>query len=93
MYKYEDLREQLFTDKGQRVLLKARDAVLRLMNTRKVMQMGEALEAVGYVTADSWLKLACVDRLVELGELREIPQDNPAGQHRLFVRGDSFPSL
>jgi hypothetical protein len=34
----------------------------------------------------SWEQLACVDRMVELGELVEIKQDNPAGQHRIFTR-------
>lgn len=37
-------------------------------------------------SGDSWLLLACVDRLVELGELREIPQTHTAGQDRIFVK-------
>jgi hypothetical protein len=35
---------------------------------------------------DSWQRIACVDRLVELGEIREITNPNEvAGQHRIFV--------
>jgi hypothetical protein len=34
---------------------------------------------------DSWTMLACVDRLVELGEIREIVQADVPGQYRVFV--------
>lgn len=34
-----------------------------------------------------WEALACMDRLVELGELREITGPNVMGQHRVFVKG------
>lgn len=35
-------------------------------------------------SGDSWFLMACVDRLVELGEIREITKHAP-GQCRVFV--------
>ena len=37
-------------------------------------------------TGDTWLMLACLDYLVERGELREITAGmDVAGQHRVYV--------
>jgi hypothetical protein len=41
--------------------------------------------AIKGVTGDTWLHLACVDRLVDLKEIKEITNENVAGQHRVFV--------
>lgn len=39
-------------------------------------------------TGDSWMMLACVDLMVERGELREVTKGHDvAGQHRVFVAG------
>ena len=55
MYNYAEERKNLFTDEGQRKLLKMRDA-------------------------------ACIDRLVELGEIIEVGSKNTWGQFRLFTK-------
>jgi hypothetical protein len=38
------------------------------------------------VTGCTWFMMACVDRLVELGEIKEVLRDNIAGQYRIFVK-------
>ena len=82
-YKYVDQRPHLFTDDGQRLFLKIRDNVLRILRNAGAVRMEEA--TAGF-SGDSWDMLACVDRLVELKELRELKQDGyVAGQHRVFV--------
>jgi len=40
---------------------------------------------MGGVAGDSWTMLACIDRLVELGELWEVVSQPVAGQHRIFT--------
>lgn len=46
--------------------------------------MDALLEAAG--GGDTWQKMACVDRMVELGELKEIPNSTSSvGQHRIFT--------
>lgn len=83
MYCYTDLKPQLLTDEGHRKFLKIRDRVKDLLLFSTTVSMEAALrEASG----DSWLSIACVDRMVELGELREISQPGCPGQRRLFIR-------
>jgi hypothetical protein len=83
MYKYEKERPYLFTDDGQRMLLQVRDNVQVLL-AKAGSFMAE--KALGGVCGDSWHMLACLDRLLELGEIREITTDPVAAQHRVFVR-------
>lgn len=83
MYRYEEVRNLLFCDEGQRMFLRVRDRVRNQLSLAGAVRMEEATSNVG--GGDSWTMLACVDRLVELGEIREIPQSDVAGQHRIFV--------
>ena len=84
MYSYETEKPMLFTDEGQKELLKIRDHVSVLLALAGAVRMQEAI-SVG--SGDTWFLFACVDRMVELYELREITLcANAAGQHRVFVR-------
>lgn len=83
-YDYSTHRERLFTDEGQKLFIKIRDKVHELIESSGSIRMQEAITPAN---GDVWDLLACVDRMVELGELREIPTDGP-GQHRLFVKAD-----
>lgn len=84
MYNYEKERQHLFTDEGQRLFLKIRDHVMEMLRASGAVTMAKALEAE---MGDSWHKMACVDRMVELKELLEIRNPySDAGQHRIFVR-------
>ena len=79
-YKFENEKKWLFTDTGQRKFLAIRDKVSTLLKTSGAFMMSHIL------TGGDWECLACVDRLVELGEIREILQsDGTAGQDRVFV--------
>jgi hypothetical protein len=79
-YKYEKLRANLFTDEGQRRFLRIRDKVKLLLESAGAFQMSVMLHG------GDWECMACVDRLVELGEIKEIDRyvDCP-GQHRTFT--------
>lgn len=81
-YQYTEIRPRLFTDEGQRTLLKIRDNVQLLLSGAGAVRMQEAWEGV---CGDSWTMLAAVDRLVELGEIRELNDPGCPGQHRVFV--------
>jgi len=82
-YEYSKNKQRLFSDEGQRMFLKVRDFVQDALKRAGAIRMQEAIGAAG--GGDSWTMLACVDRMVELGELREITTGNVAGQHRVFV--------
>ena len=82
MYQYEDLKPQLFTEENQKDFLKVRDHVKKVLATSGAITMGEAIRPI---TGDTWLQMAYVDRLVELGEICEVKQvGDVAGQHRIF---------
>jgi hypothetical protein len=83
MYNYQTQKPHILTDEGQRMFLKIRDHVSALLSKSGAVTMGKAIDGTG--GGDSWDMLACVDRLVELGEIREIPQGDVPGQCRIFV--------
>ncbi len=85
-YKYEDEKKELFTDDGQRLFLGIRDHVHKLLGQAGAVRMAEAINPPGRCCSNSWTLLACVDRLVELGEIREITDTETAGQYRVFVK-------
>lgn len=87
MYNYQEIKPSLFTEDGQVLFLKIRDKTKHLIKTAGAFRMQEA---IADCTGSSWDFLACVDRLVELGEIREITkQGEVAGQCRVFVSTQS----
>jgi len=83
MYQYSQERGRIFTDDGQRDFLKVRDHVKKLLSQAGAVRMQEAVRVI---SGDSWFALACVDRLVELKEIREVaPNAETAGQYRIFT--------
>ena len=86
-YDYQKERPGLFTDEGQRMLLRVRDRAQRLLRESGAVRLQEMIKGE---TGSSWQMMACADRLVELGELREIEQAGYVpGQYRLFVSARS----
>lgn len=84
MYNYETEKPTLFTDAGQRKFLKVRDHVKFLLRQAGAFTMEKAISTgLGL----NWTLMACVDRLVELGEIQEIKQEGVTGQRRVFVEG------
>ena len=81
MYKYETEKPKLFTEEGQKCLFQVRDRVKDLLLVAGAVRFMEATNGCG---SDDWLRLACLDWLVELGDIREVTRDVP-GQHRVFV--------
>ena len=82
-YDYEVEKHGIFTDEGQREFLKARDQASKLLKEAGAFMIFSALKGID---GDTWRQMAYIDRLVELGEIREITGPNVAGQHRVFVR-------
>ena len=83
MYNYRDERSNLFTEEGQVLFLSIRDRVKSLLFTSGAVRMGHAISDSTGIT---WMMLACVDRMVELGELQEVTAPNScSGQDRVFV--------
>lgn len=82
-YNYLDQHKVVFTEEGQRLFLKIRDRAKELIDIAGCAMRGNIISEC---TGDIWDMLACVDRLVELGELQEVRQDHTSpAQHRIFV--------
>jgi len=86
-YSYEAEKAALFTDEGQRNFLKVRDFCQRMLKEAGAVRADKAMNHWG--SGSSWTMLAAMDRLVEIGELREITS-NTWGQHRVFVSAKDF---
>jgi len=82
-YNYQTARHDVFTESGLIMYVSIRDRVKHLLTESGAVRMGEIIQKQ---TEDSWTMLACVDRMVELGDLVEIPNTYcKAGQDRIFV--------
>lgn len=82
MYKYEEMKKSLFTEEGMDTYLLIRDNAKHLIEKAGCVRMQEAISVA---SGNSWLMLACVDRMVEKNELREITNKDVPGQNRIFV--------
>lgn len=81
-YDYQTERPWLFTDEGQREFLKVRDRAFFLAEQAGAFMVGKAIERL---SGDSWHGLACIDRLVELGEFKFVFVDT-ATQYKVLIR-------
>ena len=80
-YEYILLRSQVFSDEGQRMFLKMRDTAKELFVKAGACRLERLMASV---SGDSWLMLACADRLVELGEAKYVYCEG-SRQHWILV--------
>lgn len=84
-YRYADFRDQLFTEKGQTRLLEVLSYVRRRIDEGGAVMLVKVLQ---HMSGDTWFNMACVDRLVELGYLREVTGISEVRkQDRVFIAG------
>ena len=79
-YDYEKQKEDIFKEENQATFLKVRDKVKQLLETAGPFRMDKVMPG-----GDSWTSMAYIDRLVELGEIREVAQEKVWGQNRIFT--------
>lgn len=83
MYNYHNERDWLFTEKGSRCVAKAQEHAGELLKKSGAFMAFSALRDVPY--DDTWKALAILDRLVELGFIKEVTPRDCRGQDRVFV--------
>lgn len=76
-YDYQKERAGLFTEDGQVRFIGIRDRIRYLIETAGAFRLEEA-------NISDWSDIACVDRMVELGELVEFKREC-WGQYRVFT--------
>lgn len=89
MYVYSEHRPYVFTEEGQTKLLAMIGAARRAFDVAGAVRQHVLISAAS--GGDGWRLIALVDRLVELGYLREVTGDSCMGQHRVFVEGKPLP--
>lgn len=82
-YNYKRERCKLFSDEGLRALVDVKDFVDKALAFAGAVRMGEIIHTVS--TESNWMTMACVDRLVETEQIREITVAS-FGNSRVFVR-------
>ena len=85
-YDYKTEKPHLYSEEGLSMFTQIRDRVRRLLHQAGACAMGRAVSGA---SGDSWMMLACVDRMVELEELREVGEAG-RGQDRVFVPGPKW---
>lgn len=82
-YTYDKYRADVLTDEGQRMFLKMRDHTRHLLTEAGAVRADRMMQGAG--GGDSWLMLACIDRMVELGEIRDVTGQASHIQDRVYV--------
>jgi hypothetical protein len=70
-YNYQRERRKLLTNEGQIALLRISEEARRLLDGKPSFWLEELLGKAS-LRGDAWFQLALVDRLVELGEIKEV---------------------
>lgn len=83
MYDYQTELAKIFTPEGMDMLLTLRDNAAKLFETAGAARFDKLTRGL---SGDSWTMLACLDYLVERGDMREVTAPDVLGQHRVFVR-------
>ena len=83
-YSYATMKEKTLTDEGVNALFAIRDRAHKLIDFAGACRYEVMLK--GIHISDNWLALACVDRLVEMGEIKEVVIPGVPTQWRIFVK-------
>ena len=82
MYNYHEEKKNLFTEDGMKTYIEIRDNFYKLLKQSGAVRLQEAIQpAIG----SSFTMIACIDYMVEQGEIAEVTSANTFTQHRVFV--------
>lgn len=81
-YKYDTYKQFVYTDKGSRVFLSIYQQFQRIVISSGAVTLGKLIDGF---TGDNFEVMACADRLIELGEAKEVTPIGTAWQDRVIV--------
>ena len=82
-YDYQKERPYVFTENGQIMFLAIRDAVRELVEKAGVCTISKAISGQ---SGDTWQMLACIDRMVEIGEIAIVKNPYGMSQYNIILR-------
>lgn len=83
-YNYVTEKPNVFTEDGQKTFLQIRDWITKHLSVTGVARVEEIIMHAG-ADGDSWLQLACIERLIELKELQWGCKCSHAGPHSYCI--------
>jgi len=84
-YNYEKIKPEIFKEENQKLFLAIRDQIFKKLKICGAITLKYAIQMPPKIGCmDSFTAMACVDRLVELGEIKEIPTSGPT-QNKIFT--------
>lgn len=86
-YSYQQEKAELLEDKNQALFIKGRDKVMSLLAKAGAIRMLEAMDC--FQLGTTWQKMAAIDRMVELGDVVEIPRQCWA-QFKVYARPETY---
>jgi len=81
MYDYQDYKPELFKEENQEDFLKIRDGINATIAIAGCITLDKA---ISFAIGDNWLRMAMVERLVELNEIQEVKTEYPT--FRVFTK-------
>lgn len=82
-YNYNNYTTWLSSIEGSKAFLRVRDWCNQALHNCGAFTEGKAMSAAGS-TPDSFHAIACIDHLVQLGEIEQIPGQTCASQNRVY---------
>lgn len=83
-YNYQQRRQDLFTEDGLTLFVAFRDQVQAALAATGAFRMGSLGMPPGIGACDGQDLHACVDMMIERGELHEVTKSDVMGQNRVF---------
>jgi hypothetical protein len=83
MYSYETQKNELFTESGSVMFTKIRDKVKSMIEENGCFMLSKAISGIG---GDSFTMLACIDRLVELSEIKRASEKGTRTQEIVYIK-------
>lgn len=84
-YCYQTEKHYTLTDKGQRDVIAVLEYINKTISKHGAVRLLEIMENVKFHTMSSWERVACVDRVIEIGKIYEVTLGmDVAGQYRIF---------
>jgi hypothetical protein len=85
MYNYNEQKAELLTTSGFNAYVQVKANAEKLLKESGAFKLHNVIQGVSGA-GSSWTLLACVDKLVENKEIKEIPIPDRMAQDRIFVK-------
>jgi len=83
LYNYTVEKPRIFTEEGQVIFLKIRDRINEFIKTSGAFRADKVLSNI---TGTSFQHRACLDRMIELGEIVCLSSDEIWGQYKVYTK-------